>query len=91
MPKLLECIETGEELTNLEEGLPDAHLFVVHMVGNHFSDIIHYLTTRMALEGYTSQQKKELVVGAAKFYVITGHFYKMGSDEILQHYVPDFE
>lgn len=54
-------------------------------------DIIHFLTTRTALEGYTSQQKNELVVHAVDFFVIAGHFYKMGLDEILRRYVPDFE
>jgi len=37
-------IETGEEPTNLEEGLPEAQLFAMHVADNHFSDIIHFLT-----------------------------------------------
>jgi len=45
----------------------------------------------MASEGYTSQQKKELVVCVEDFSVIAGHLYKMGGDEILRRYVPDFE
>ena len=44
----------------------------------HFEDIIHFLTTGTALEGYTVQQKKELVVRAINFFVIVGHLYKMG-------------
>lgn len=28
---------------------------------------------------------------AANFSVIAGHLYKMGSNEILRHYVPEFE
>ena len=28
-----------------EEGLLDAQLFMVHVVDNHFADIIHFLTT----------------------------------------------
>jgi len=50
--------ETGEEPNNLEEGLLDAQLFIVHVVNDHFVEIIQFLTTRMALEGYTTQQKK---------------------------------
>lgn len=42
-------------------------------------------------EGYTNQQKIELVVHVANFLVIAGHLYKMGADEILQRYVSDFE
>lgn len=44
-----------------------------------------------ALEGYISQEKKELVVCAADFSIIAGHLYKMGSNEILRCYVPEFE
>lgn len=45
----------------------------------------------MGPEGYTSQQKKDLIVHAANFPVTTRHLYKMGVDEILQIYVLDFE
>lgn len=90
-PDHLSRIETGEEPNNLEEGLPDAQLFAVRVADNHFADVIHFLTTGMAPEGYTSQQEKELVVHTIDFSVIAGHLYKMGADEILQRYVPDFE
>jgi len=66
-------------------------LFVVHIAYNHFLDVIHFLTMRTTLTRYTSQQKKELVVHAIDLSVIARHLYKMGSDEILQCYVPDFE
>lgn len=82
-PDHLSCIETGEEPINLEEVFPDAQLFMVRIEDNHFTDIIHFLTIGMAPEGYTSQQKKELVVHTTDFSVIVGHLYKMGSDEIL--------
>eukprot|EP00253_Pinus_taeda_P022643 PITA_22643 len=80
-----------EEPTNLEQGLPDAQLFAVGVADNHFADIIHFLTMRMAPKGYTSQQKQELIVHTVDFSVIAGHLYKMGADEILRRYVPDFE
>lgn len=51
-------IEIGEEPSNLEEGLLDAHLFVVHVANDNFADIIYFLTTRMTPEGYTNQKKK---------------------------------
>lgn len=53
-PDHLSHIETREEPTNLEEGVPDVQLFVVHVMDSHFEDIIHYLTTRMASDNYTS-------------------------------------
>ena len=57
-PDHLSCIETGEEPTNLEEGLPDAQLFLVHVTDSHFEDIIHFLTTRIALEDTLSKKKR---------------------------------
>lgn len=45
----------------------------------------------MAPEGYTSQQKKELVVHTKNFSIMVGHLYKMCSNEILQCYVLEFE
>lgn len=89
-PDHLSCIATREEPTNLEEGLPDAHLFVVCVMENHFADIIHFLTMGIAPVGYTIQ-KKELVVRAIDFSMTAGHLYKMGYDEILRCYVPNFE
>lgn len=82
-PGHLSQIEIGEEPNNLEEGLPDAQLFVVRVADDHFADIIHFLTMGMSPEGYTSQKKKELVVHMTDFSIIVGHLYKMGADEIL--------
>jgi len=48
-------IETGEEPTSLEEGLPDAPLFVVRIANGHFEDIMYFLMTGTAPEGYTVQ------------------------------------
>jgi len=83
--------ETGEEPTSLEEGLPDAKLFNVHITDGHFEYIIHFLTTGTALKEYFIQRKKELVVCMADFFVLVEHLYKWGSDEILERYVPRFE
>lgn len=87
----LSQIETGEEPSNLEEGLPDAQLFMMRIVDSHFSYIIHFLTTGRAPEGYMSQKKKELVVHAVDFSEIARNLYKMGANKILRRYVPDFE
>eukprot|EP00253_Pinus_taeda_P007634 PITA_07634 len=63
----------------------------MRITDGHFEDIIHFLTTRTTLEGYIFQQKNELVVHVADFFVIAGHLYKMGTNEILQKYVLEFE
>lgn len=64
---------------------------MVYISDNHFADIIHFLTMGMMPKGYMSQQNKELVVRVADFLLIAGHLYKIGSDEILPRYVPNFE
>jgi len=90
-PDHLSRIEIGEEPTSLEDGLPDVQLFVVWITDGHFEDIIHFLATGIASKGYYVQQKKELVVRVVDFYVIVRNLYKMGNDEILRRYVPNFE
>lgn len=67
-PNHLSRIKTREEPNNLEEGMPDAQLFTVHVVNDHFADIIHFLTMGMAQEGYTCEKKKELVLRMADFF-----------------------
>ena len=44
-PDHLFRIENSEEPTNLEEGLPDAQIYVVCIADGYFEDIIHFLTT----------------------------------------------
>eukprot|EP00253_Pinus_taeda_P023757 PITA_23757 len=90
-PDHLSQIKNAKEPTNLDEGLLDMQLFHVRVTNENFEDIIHFLSTGIVLEGYTTQQKKELVVRAASVSMIVGHLYKMGSDEVLCRYVPEYE
>lgn len=39
-PDHLSRLETGEELTNIEDNLPDAQLFAIRVADDHFADII---------------------------------------------------
>ena len=82
-PVHLSQIEMGKEPTNLDEGLLDAQLFAVCVMDRHFEDIIHFLTIGTMPKEYSVQQKKELVVHAMNYFVIAGHLYKIGNDEIL--------
>ena len=63
----------------------------MHVADGHFEDIIHFLTNGIASKEYSVQQKMELVVRTTDFSVIARHLYKMGNDEILRRYVPEFE
>ena len=83
-PDYLSRIEIGEEPTNIEEGLPDAHLFWVDMADDHYAPILQFLATRVAPEELSTSQKKQLVVKAFDYQLIIGHQYKMGPNEILQ-------
>ena len=61
-PNHLSRIETGEELMNIEYGLPDVQLFRVGMVDNYYEQIVQFMDIGQALEGFTTNQKKYLVV-----------------------------
>ena len=43
-PNHLSRLESGEEPTSLDEGLPDAQLFAIQMVDDYFQDIVQYLS-----------------------------------------------
>jgi hypothetical protein len=49
------------------------------------------LSTGTAPQEYTTTQKKNLVVHATDYQLITGHLYKMGVDNILRRYVLEYE
>jgi hypothetical protein len=87
----LSRLEHGEERTSLEDTLPDAQLLAIRKIDDHFTEIVEFLSTRMALSEYTITQKKELVVRAVDFSLIVGQLYKMGPDEILRRCVMEEE
>ena len=90
-PDHLSRLESGEEPTSLDQGLPDTHLCTIQMVDDYFQDIVQYLATGYAPSEMTTQQKKQLVVQAADFTLIAGQLYKMGPDEILCRCVLEHE
>ena len=84
-------IDSGEEPSNLEYNLPDVQLFSVQIVDDYYADIIQFLTTGVAPDEFTKQQKKQLVVKAADFTLIAGCLYKLGPDEVLRRCVMPHE
>jgi hypothetical protein len=64
---------------------------VIRKVDDHFTEIVQFLSTRMAPPEYTVIQKKQLLVCAADFSLIAGQLYKMGPDEILRRCVMEAE
>jgi hypothetical protein len=84
VPDHLLRLELGEEPTNLDDTLPDAHLLAIRKIDDHFAEIVHFLSTGMAPSEYTIPQNRQLVVHVADFSLIVEHLYKMGPDEILR-------
>ena len=58
----MSTLESVEEPIDLDDSLPDAQLFVITIVDNHYKYIIHFLSTGYAPEGFSTAQKKQLVV-----------------------------
>ena len=54
VPYYLSRIETGEEPTNIEDGLPDVELFRVGMVDDYYEQIIQFLAMVVAPEELTT-------------------------------------
>jgi hypothetical protein len=57
-PHHLSRLEHGEELTSLEDTLPDAQLLPIRRIDDHFTEIVQFLSTGMAPSEYTNPQKK---------------------------------
>ena len=57
-PDHLSRIESGEEPNSLEDNLLDAQVFAITMFDDQYKDIIHFLSTGYAPEGFTNAQKK---------------------------------
>ena len=53
-PNHLSRIESGEEPNSLEDGFPNAQLFVVTVVDKKFQTMIHLLSIVYAPEGFTT-------------------------------------
>ena len=62
-------------------------MFYVQIADDYYADIIQFLTTRVAPDEFTKQQKKQLVFKATDFTLIAGFLYKLGPDEVLRRCV----
>ena len=80
----LSRVENGEEPTNIDDIFPDAQLFLVDIVDDHYAPIIQFLTTGVTPEDMSTRKKKQLVIKASNFQLIAGQLYKLGPDEILR-------
>jgi hypothetical protein len=90
-PDHLSKLEHGEELTSLEDALPDAQLLANRKIDDHFAEIVQFLSIGMAPSEYIIPHKKQLVVCVASFSLIARHLYNKGLDEILRRCVMEVE
>ena len=90
-PNHLSRIDSGEEPSNLEDNLPNAQLFSIQITDEYYADITHFITTLWEPVEFTKHQKKQLVVKAADFTLITGQLYKLGPNEFLRRCVMPHE
>ena len=56
----------------LDDSLNDEKLFVITMIYDHYKYIIHLLSMGYPPEGFSTAQKKQLVVHATYFQLIVG-------------------
>jgi hypothetical protein len=51
-------ILTGEDAGNLDDNLPDVHLFAIQMVDDYFTYIVQFMSTGVAPPKFTTVHKK---------------------------------
>jgi hypothetical protein len=90
-PDHLSRLETGEDLTGIDDDLPDAHLFRVEVAPKYLEDISNFLEEGKAPEDLPTNKKKTLAMKVAPFTIINGYLYKMGMDDVLRRCVPEHE
>ena len=71
-PDHLSRIDTGEELTGVDDDLPDAHLFHIEAVPKELEEIAQFLVTGQAPEGLNTKKKQILAMKAAPYSLING-------------------
>ena len=61
-PDHLSRINTGKELTRVEDDLPDAHLFRIEVVLAELEEIAQFLENGQALDGMSTETKQILAI-----------------------------
>jgi len=83
-PYHLSRLESGESGGPIYDHLLDVDLFCINSIPNYLSDISLFLTIGTTLEGYSTTQKRRLVVHTTDYQLIAGQPYKLGLDNICK-------
>jgi hypothetical protein len=81
----------GEDPTDIDDDLLDAHLFWVEAAPKDLEDITNLLEKGKALEDLSTNKNKVVALKSAPFTIINGYLYKMGTDDILRRCIPEHE
>jgi hypothetical protein len=83
-PDHLSRLETGEDLTGIEDDFPDANLFRVEAVPKELEEIANFLEEGKAPDDLPTNKWKILAMKVAPFTLMNGYLYKLGLDNILR-------
>jgi len=83
-PDHLSQLESGEELIDIKDDLPNAHLFGVEAIHIDLVDIEKFLHIGKAPDGFSKKKKSIITIKEASFTLINGQLYKLGIDEVFQ-------
>lgn len=85
-PDHFSSVESGEDLTGIEDDLPDAYLFKVEEIPSELAEIRQYLQEGKAPDHYSEEKKKRkkiLTTKVAPYTLINVNLYKLGLNDVL--------
>jgi hypothetical protein len=74
----------GRTRLDIEDDLPDAHLFCVEATPKYLEEITNFLEEGKAPEDLSTNKKKVLALKETPFTIINEYLYKMGHDDVLR-------
>lgn len=82
-PDHLLRVHTGEEPTDIDDDLPNAHLFRFEEVLEELAYIVQFLQDGKSPDGLLEKRKKILATKVAPYSLMNKSLYKIGHDDIL--------
>jgi hypothetical protein len=74
----------GEDPTDIEDDLLDAHLFHIEAAPKDLEEIEKKLEEGKAPEDLPANKKKVLALKETPFTIMNGYLYKLGPDDVLR-------
>ena len=80
-----------DQLTPINDSLPDAQLFEVDVIQSEYKEILEYLSTSKVPLDYTPKQVNALLHKCGQYTLIDNTLYKRGKDDILRRCIYKYE